>query len=231
MCGAEFANRSEHSSTVQYKMAMKHDVCSISDPPPREEVSRTGLSAWDEHLPKVEASKSETSFGSEESSVLEETFMSRAFPGLEEAPNLEFSSMPEVGAKSRYFLGEDVSPEPLLGEEPFHQEEEPQTMSLELLPGLRDPFAEVEAKLARLSCTVAGADVPQADIPEVPTQVAVVMQKFNGQSSAGGRGAVGCSQVSNLCGSSTTFATATVLWLRGQLRALGFRGLGKSSSV
>lgn len=175
-------------------MAMKHDDSSICDTPLREEVSRTEVFAWDEHPPKVEASKSETSLGSEESSVLEETFMS-------EAPNLEFASVPEVGAKSRYFLGEDVSPEALLGEEPFPREEEPRTMPVELLPGLCDPFAEIEAKLARLSSTVAGADVPRADTPEVPTQVAVVVQKCSGQSSAGDREVMGRSQVSNLCGS------------------------------
>ncbi|XP_032969577.1 kinesin-like protein KIF17 isoform X2 [Rhinolophus ferrumequinum] len=160
MFRAKFANRSEYSSTFQYK---KPEVYRIIGPPLSEDISKTDVPSQFEDLPKVETSKSEISFGSDESSTLEETSMSEAFTGLAEPSNLELSSVPEVEAKSKYFLDGDFSQESFL-------EEEPQVMPLELLPGLHDPFAEVEAKLARLSSTVAGADIPQADVPKVPTQ-------------------------------------------------------------
>ncbi|KAB0400540.1 hypothetical protein E2I00_002764, partial [Balaenoptera physalus] len=102
--------------------------------------------------------------------------------------------VPEVEAPSGHFLDEDVSQEatePLWEEEPFPQGEEPHPRALELLPGLHDPFAEVEAKLARLSSTVAGLDVPQADVPEVATQVADVTQDAMGAELSWGTEVIG----------------------------------------
>ncbi|XP_016070052.1 PREDICTED: kinesin-like protein KIF17 isoform X1 [Miniopterus natalensis] len=165
----EFANMTEHVPTFQYETAAEPEVYSISDNPPSEGVSKAGLPSRCEDLPKVEACNSEISFGSDESSTLEETSMSEAFPGLQEPSNLELSSVSEVEAKSKYFLDE-LSQEALLGEAPFLLEEEPRLMPVQLLPGLHDPFAEVEAKLARLSSTVALVDTPQVDVPKVPMQ-------------------------------------------------------------
>ncbi|XP_070456477.1 kinesin-like protein KIF17 isoform X7 [Equus przewalskii] len=172
MSRAEFANRSENSPTFQYEVAVKPEVSSMADTLPRDDVSRTQGSSRLEGLPKVEASQSEISFGSDESSTFQETSMSEAFPGPEEPSDLEFA-LPDVEAKVKYFLAEDLSQEamePLLEGEPFLQEAESQLMPPELLSGLHDPFAEVEAKLARLSSTVARTDVPQADVPKVPMQ-------------------------------------------------------------
>ncbi|XP_070366950.1 kinesin-like protein KIF17 isoform X7 [Equus asinus] len=173
MSRAEFANRSENSPTFQYEVAVKPEVSSMADTLPRDDVSRTQGSSRLEGLPKVEASQSEISFGSDESSTFQETSMSEAFPGPEEPSDLEFA-LPDVEAKVKYFLAEDLSQEamePLLEGEPLLQEAEPQLMPPELLSGLHDPFAEVEAKLARLSSTVARTDVPQADVPKVPMQL------------------------------------------------------------
>ncbi|KAF6109352.1 kinesin family member 17 [Phyllostomus discolor] len=157
---AEFASLSEPSAAFQYEVAVKPEVRSAAGSPPLDGGSRAGFPSQTDDLPRAEASKSEISLGSDESSTLEETSMSEAFPGLKEPSNLELSSVPEVEAKGTYFLGE----------EPFLQEEEPQLMPLKLLPGLHDPFAEVEAKLALLSSTVAGADAPRCpsltDVPE-----------------------------------------------------------------
>ncbi|XP_058409072.1 kinesin-like protein KIF17 isoform X2 [Diceros bicornis minor] len=172
MSRAEFANRSEYSPTFRYETAVKSEIYSMPNTLPSEEVSKTEVSSRLEGLPKVEASQSEVSLGSDESSTLEEASMSEAFPGPEEPSNLEFS-MPEVEAKGRYFPDESLgreAMEPLLEGEPFLQQEEPQPMPPELLPGLHDPFAEVEAKLARLSSMVAGADVPRVDVSRVPMQ-------------------------------------------------------------
>ncbi|XP_014639427.1 PREDICTED: kinesin-like protein KIF17 isoform X2 [Ceratotherium simum simum] len=172
MSRAEFANRSEYSPTFRYETAVKPEIYSMPNTLPSEEVSKTEVSSRLEGLPKVEASQSEVSLGSDESSTLEEASMSEAFPGPEEPSNLEFS-MPELEAKGRYFPDESLgreAMEPLLEGEPFLQEEEPQPMPPELLPGLHDPFAEVEAKLVRLSSMVAGADVPRVDVSRVPMQ-------------------------------------------------------------
>ncbi|XP_061043014.1 kinesin-like protein KIF17 isoform X2 [Eubalaena glacialis] len=172
MSRAEFTSSSEYSPTFQYKMAVKPEIYSMPDTLPSEGVFKTEVSSRFEELPKVEASKSEVSLGSEESSTLEENFISMAFPGPREPSSLEVP-VPEVEAPSGHFLDEDVSrepTEPLWEEEPFPQGEEPHLRAVELLPGLHDPFAEVEAKLARLSSTVAGLDVPQADVPKVTTQ-------------------------------------------------------------
>ncbi|XP_068393859.1 kinesin-like protein KIF17 isoform X2 [Eschrichtius robustus] len=172
MSRAEFASSSEYSPTFQYKMAVKPEIYSMPGTLPSEGVFKTEVSSRFEELPKVEASESEVSLGSDESSTLEENFISTAFPGPREPSSLE-GPVPEVEAPSGHFLDEDVSreaTEPLWEEEPFLQGEEPHLRALELLPGLHDPFAEVEAKLARLSSTVAGLDVPQADVPKVTTQ-------------------------------------------------------------
>lgn len=228
MFRAKFANRSEYSSTFRYK---KPEVYSIIDTPLSEDVSNTEVPSQFEDLPKVETSKSEISFGSDESSTLEETSMSEAFTGLTEPSNLELSSMPEVEAKSKYFLDGDFSHESFL-------EEEPQVMPLELLPGLQDPFAEVEAKLARLSSTVAAADVHQADVPKVPTQVPDVMHMACRNSV--GRARLGSWRSLGVHRGLTSVAPASPpppppppwwLWLGGRLRVLVFRGLGKRSSA
>ena len=192
MSRAEFASLSESSLIFQYEAAVKPEVCPVASTPPSEGGSKTGLPPQVDDLPRAEASRSEISLASDESSTLGETSMSEALPGLQEPSNLELSSMPEVEAKGTYFLGE----------EPFLQEEEPQLMPLKLLPGLHDPFAEVEAKLALLSSTVA-----RADAAKVPVQVADVMedarQKWSRQNSAGSTGGTGCAQVSHLCGASS----------------------------
>ncbi|XP_030619738.1 kinesin-like protein KIF17 [Delphinapterus leucas] len=171
MSRAEFASSSEYSPTFQYKMAVKPEICSMPDTLPSEGVFKTEVSSRFEELPEVEASKSEVSLGSDESSTLEENFISTAFPGPREPSSLEVP-VTEVEAPSGHFLDEDVSregTEPLWEEEPFLQGEEPHLRALELLPGLHNPLA-VEAKLARLSSTGAGLDVPQADVPKVTTQ-------------------------------------------------------------
>ncbi|XP_074233366.1 kinesin-like protein KIF17 isoform X2 [Camelus bactrianus] len=168
MSRAEFASSSEYSPAFQYETAVKPEIYSMPDTLPSEDVFKVEVSPRFEELPKVET---QVSFGSEESSMLNETSISVAFPGPGEPSSLGFS-VAEVEAQSGYFLDEDVSQEatePLLEEEPFLQEEEPQLLALELLPGLHDPFAEVEAKLARLSSTVAGVDVPHADVPKRPS--------------------------------------------------------------
>ncbi|XP_015412779.1 PREDICTED: kinesin-like protein KIF17 isoform X1 [Myotis davidii] len=169
MSKAEFANVSECTPAFQYEMPVKPEMHSISDPPPSEGVSTAGLPSQCEDLPRVGTSKSESSLGSDESSTLEGTSTPEAFLGLQEPPTLELPSVPEVEAKSKDFL-EELSQAALLGEEPSLQGEEPQLVPLELLPGLHDPFADMEAKLARLSSTVALADVPQTDVPKVPMQ-------------------------------------------------------------
>ncbi|XP_054577321.1 kinesin-like protein KIF17 isoform X2 [Eptesicus fuscus] len=166
MSKAEFASVSEYTPPLQYEMPVRPETHST---PPSEGVSRAGPPSQREDLPRAETAKSESSLGSDESSTPEEPSTPEAFPGLQAPSNPELSSVPAVEAKSKYFLDE-LSPEALLGEEPFPQEEEPQLMPLELFPGLHDPFAEVEAKLARLSSTVALADAPQADVPKVPMQ-------------------------------------------------------------
>ncbi|XP_015412782.1 PREDICTED: kinesin-like protein KIF17 isoform X4 [Myotis davidii] len=176
MSKAEFANVSECTPAFQYEMPVKPEMHSISDPPPSEGVSTAGLPSQCEDLPRVGTSKSESSLGSDESSTLEGTSTPEAFLGLQEPPTLELPSVPEVEAKSKDFL-EELSQAALLGEEPSLQGEEPQLVPLELLPGLHDPFADMEAKLARLSSTVALADVPQTDVPKVPMQEADLGQE------------------------------------------------------
>ncbi|XP_036209003.1 kinesin-like protein KIF17 isoform X7 [Myotis myotis] len=176
MSKAEFANVSECTPAFQYEMPVKPETHSISDPSSSEGVCTAGLPSQCEDLPRVGTSKSESSLGSDESSTLEGTSTPEAFLGLQEPPTLELPPVPEVEAKSKDFLDE-LSQVALLGEEPSLQEVEPQLVPLELLPGLHDPFANMEAKLARLSSTMALADAPQTDIPKVPMQEADLGQE------------------------------------------------------
>ncbi|KAL0605210.1 Kinesin-like protein KIF17 [Plecturocebus cupreus] len=169
---AEFASRSEYLPAFQYETVAKPKVFSTADPLPSDDVSKTELSFRFAELPKVEPSKHEISLSSSDSSTLEETSASEAFPGPEEPSNVEVC-MPTVQSGSRYFLDECLGQEAaghLLGEQNYLQEEEPQEEPLQGLLGLWDPFTEVEAKLARLSSTTARTDAPQADVPEVPVQ-------------------------------------------------------------
>ncbi|XP_054536301.1 kinesin-like protein KIF17 isoform X7 [Pan troglodytes] len=173
MSRAEFASSSEYPPAFQYEMVVKPEVFSTTDTLPSDDVSKTQVSSRFAELPKVEPSKSEISLGSSESSSLEETSVPEAFPGPEEPSNVEVS-MPTEESRSRYFLDECLGQEAaghLLGEQNYLPEEEPQEVPLQGLLGLQDPFAEVEAKLARLSSTVARTDAPQADVPKVPVQV------------------------------------------------------------
>ncbi|KAK2507333.1 hypothetical protein MC885_005982 [Smutsia gigantea] len=159
---AESANSSEYS----YTLAMEPDTL------PAEAVSKMEVSSRFEDLPNVEICWSEVSGGSDESSAPKEAFMSESSPGPEEPTIREFP-VPAVEDMNKYSPEECLSQEgaePLLDWEPFLQEEEPRLTHPELLPGLRNPSAEVEAKLARLSCTVARADVPPEDTPKVPMQ-------------------------------------------------------------
>uniref|UniRef100_A0A667HDB1 Kinesin-like protein n=1 Tax=Lynx canadensis TaxID=61383 RepID=A0A667HDB1_LYNCA len=169
---AEFANMSEDSPTFHYETAVKPEVYSLPRTLPGEHVSRTEVSPSFEELPEAETSKSDVSLGSDKSFALEETSVSEAFLGPREPSDLEFF-MPEVEAKGRYspdgYLSQEAAG-PLLQEGCVPEEEEPQRIALELLPGLHDPFAEVEAKLARLSSAVVAAEVPLADVPKVPAQ-------------------------------------------------------------
>lgn len=209
----------EHAPAFQYETAVKPEVCSVADTPPGEGVSRSGLPSRSEGLPKVETSKSEISLGSDKSFRLRETSVSKAFPGPREPAHPEPSAEPELGARSTHFLGEESSRGALRAEEPFLQEEEPQPMPLELLPALHDPFAAVEAKLARLSSTAAQADAPPADVPKVLLQVGDVMQdarqKVSGQRSWG-HGVIGAHM-----DSSVSVAPAPSLWLQLRLQNLG----------
>ncbi|XP_045331885.1 kinesin-like protein KIF17 isoform X4 [Leopardus geoffroyi] len=169
---AEFANMSEDSPTFHYETAVKPEVYSLPRTLPGEHVSRTEISPSFEELPEAETSKSDMSLGSDKSFALEETSVSEAFLGPREPSDLEFF-MPKVEAKGRCSPDEYLSQEaagPLLQEGCVPEEEEPQRIALELLPGLHDPFAEVEAKLARLSSAVVAAEVPLADVPKVPAQ-------------------------------------------------------------
>ncbi|XP_037684229.1 kinesin-like protein KIF17 isoform X4 [Choloepus didactylus] len=172
MSRAEFANRSEYFPAFQYEEAFKPEIYSMPDTLPSTDTSKTEiLSRYDEPL-KVGTSKSEISLGSDELFKLEETSMSETFPGPDEPSNLEFA-VSEMESKSKYFSDEYLSLEatkPLQEEAPYLGEEEPELAPLELLPVLQDPFAELEAKLARLSSTVARADVPEVDTPKVSTQ-------------------------------------------------------------
>ncbi|XP_053432953.1 kinesin-like protein KIF17 isoform X3 [Nycticebus coucang] len=173
MSRAEFANMTEYSPAFQYQTAERPEVFSMPDTLPSSDGSRC------EELPQLGLIKSEISFESTGSLTREENSVSEAYPGPEEPPNLEFSGLPEVESERKHFseeyleyLGQEgqEGDGELTAAENYFQEEEPQQSPLRLLPGLRDPFAEVEAKLARLSAAVASVDVPQEDVPKAPVQ-------------------------------------------------------------
>ncbi|KAM4872117.1 kinesin-like protein KIF17 isoform 3-T3 [Thomomys bottae] len=167
MSKAEFASRSEHAPAVQYEMVMKPEILCMPETLPQGELAKVQDSPGFE-----EPAKSETSFGSNESSTLEDSSMSEAFPGPEELANVEFSG-PGVEAGNRYFpedcLGQEAVGPSLEGENDLQEEELP-LAPLQVLSNLQDPFVHLEAKLARLSSTVALADEVQADIAEDPAQ-------------------------------------------------------------
>lgn len=181
---AEFASSSEYLAPFEFKMAERREIYSMPDPVPSEDSFKAQVSSGFEELPKVAASKSEASLGSDESSTLGENSVCTAFSGPEEPCSPEFS-VPDSDARARHLLPDDEGgdAEPLLGEEP-------PLMALELLPGLHDPYAEVAAKLARFSSAVSGPDVPPVDVPKVTTQVPDVTQvdtrKFRGGGEPGG---------------------------------------------
>ncbi|XP_045638008.1 kinesin-like protein KIF17 isoform X3 [Ursus americanus] len=171
---AEFANRSESFPAFHYEMAVKPEVYSMPCPLPNEDISRPQVSRGFEELRTAETSKSDVSLGSEESSTLEETSVSEACPGPQE-PSRVGLSVPEAEAESRHLPEQSVSGkavDPALQAGPVPEEEQPSLTALGLLPRLHDPFAEVEAKLARLSSTVAAPEVPQADTARPPAQKA-----------------------------------------------------------
>ncbi|CAK6440712.1 unnamed protein product [Pipistrellus nathusii] len=169
MSKAEFANVSEYTPAFQYERPVKPETHSISDAPPSEGVPRAGLPSQREDPPGAETAQSESSLGSDEGSAPEEPPAPEALPGLQEPASLELPAVPTAEAKGKRFQDE-LGQEALLAGEPFLQEEEPPLVPLELFPGLHDPFAEVEAKLARLSSTAALADAPPEEAPKVPVQ-------------------------------------------------------------
>uniref|UniRef100_A0A4W2H1M4 Kinesin-like protein KIF17 n=1 Tax=Bos indicus x Bos taurus TaxID=30522 RepID=A0A4W2H1M4_BOBOX len=161
---AEFASSSEYLPPFEFKMAERPEIYSMPEPVPSEDSFKAQVSSGFEELPKMVASKSEASLGSDESSTLRENSVCTAFSGPEEPCSLEFS-VPDSDAGGCYPLPDNVgrgAMEPLL-------EEEPPLMALELLPGLHDPYAEVAAKLARFS-TVSRPEAPPVDVPKVTTQ-------------------------------------------------------------
>ncbi|XP_005081088.1 kinesin-like protein KIF17 isoform X2 [Mesocricetus auratus] len=172
MSRAELANGPEYLPALQYDTAVKPTILSMPDTLPGDEVAKSQTPLTFEELSHVEPSRSEISFGSNESSTLEDSSMSEAFPGPEELSNVEFS-MPGVLAESRYFSDECLGPEaaaPSLEAENYVQEGETPREPLHVLTDLQDPFSEVEAKLARLSCTVATTDLSQKDVSQAPEQ-------------------------------------------------------------
>uniref|UniRef100_A0A8C6RYX4 Kinesin family member 17 n=1 Tax=Nannospalax galili TaxID=1026970 RepID=A0A8C6RYX4_NANGA len=172
MSSAKLANGSEYSVAFQYETAVKPTILSMPDISPSDGVTESHTPLTFEELPHMEPSRSEISFGSDESSTLEDSSMSEAFPGPEDLSNVEFS-MPGVLAESTSFpnerLGPDVASPPLEGEN-YAQDEEPRLVSLQMLTGLHDPFADMEAKLARLSSTVARTELSRIDVPQTPEQ-------------------------------------------------------------
>ncbi|XP_032751524.1 kinesin-like protein KIF17 isoform X3 [Rattus rattus] len=170
MSRAEVTSGPEYSPPLQYETAVKPTVLSMPDMLPRGEVTRSQAPLTSEE-PNMEPSRSEVFFESNESSNLEDSSMSEAYPGPEELSNVEFS-MPGVLAESRYFPDEYLNPEaagcPLEAEHSV--QDEPTLEPMRILASLQDPFAEVEAKLARLSSTVAMTDLSQTVVPQVPQQ-------------------------------------------------------------
>lgn len=174
---------------------------------PGGDVSKTELCPGFEELPAAETSKSEESLGSDESSTLEETSMTEAYPGPQEPSDVEFS-VPEAEVPSSYLPEPSLSPE---ATEALPQAGPFQLAALGLLPSLHDPFAEVEAKLARLSSAVAGAEALQAGAPRLSTQVAGAMLGVSRRNSAGGTQAAGCAPRSHRLGGSSGLVAGEAL--------------------
>ncbi|XP_022370407.1 kinesin-like protein KIF17 isoform X1 [Enhydra lutris kenyoni] len=169
---AEFVSWPESSPPLHCELATKPEIHSTPRTLAGEDVSKTEVSPGFKELPTAETSKSEASLGSDESSTLEDTSMSEACPAPQEPSNVEFSA-PEAEAVGSSLLDHDLSWEAAGAPRwagPVPEDEQPRLAALGLLPSLHDPFAEVEAKLARLSSAVGGAEVPQAATPRLPTQ-------------------------------------------------------------
>ncbi|XP_048208052.1 kinesin-like protein KIF17 [Perognathus longimembris pacificus] len=168
MSQAEFASSSEHSPAVQYEVVMKPEILCMPGSLAPGELAKAQDSPGSEELPQMEPVKSEISYGSNESSTLEDSSMSEAFPGPEELANVEFSGPGVVESGSRYlpedYLGQEAAGPSLEGELP--------AAPLHVLSSLQDPFVHLEVKLARLSSTVAMADAAPADSAEDALQVA-----------------------------------------------------------
>uniref|UniRef100_M3YXC7 Kinesin-like protein KIF17 n=1 Tax=Mustela putorius furo TaxID=9669 RepID=M3YXC7_MUSPF len=169
---AESVSWPEPSPAFHCELATKPEIHSMPCALPGEDVSKTEVSPAFEELPTAETSKSEASLGSDESSMLEDTSMSEACPAPQEPSNVEFSA-PETEAVGSSLPDHDLSWEAAgaprwAGSVP--EDEQPQLAALGLLPSLHDPFAEVEAKLARLSSAMGGTEAPQAATPRLPTQ-------------------------------------------------------------
>jgi hypothetical protein len=178
MSRAELASGPEYSPPLQYETAVKPTILSMPDMPPSGKVTKSQAPlAFEE--PHGETSRSEFSFESNECSTLEDSATSEAFPGPEEFSNMEFS-MAAALTESRYLPeeylgGQEAAASPLEAER-YVQENEPSLEPLRILASLQDPFAEVEAKLARLSSTVAMSDSSQTVVPQIPKQVANVLR-------------------------------------------------------
>ncbi|XP_023578369.1 kinesin-like protein KIF17 isoform X2 [Octodon degus] len=182
---AELASMPEHAPTFQFKTAVKPAISSMpGDALPEDVVSSTRLSPRLEELRRAEPSKSEISLHSSESSTLEESSMSEVLPAPEELSNLELPG-PGVGSQSKYFLDEDLGQEDSgtgMEDESYVRVEEPPLVPLQMGPSLQDPFAEVEAKLARLSSVVARTDVPQ--VPMQHTSLTDLLEPSDPRSEA-----------------------------------------------
>uniref|UniRef100_G1SG73 Kinesin family member 17 n=1 Tax=Oryctolagus cuniculus TaxID=9986 RepID=G1SG73_RABIT len=170
MCRAEFASQAELAPTFQYELAGRPEVFSVPYSLPAAAGPEVDGPVQFEELPKVEASKSETSFWSSESSAFDKASLYEVFPGPPEFPEPAHLALSAPGMESEgkffppEYLGPDAGPWP---EDCDLREDE----VLHMLPGLHDPFADVEAKLARLSSSRARTDWPQPAAPEVPSQV------------------------------------------------------------
>ncbi|XP_031235057.1 kinesin-like protein KIF17 isoform X3 [Mastomys coucha] len=183
MSRAELASGPEYSPPLQYETPVKPTILSMPDMLPSGEVGKSQAPLTFEE-PHVETSRSEFSFESNESSTLEDSSTSEAFPGPEELSNVELS-MPTVLAESRYSPDEYLRPgaaaSPLEAER-YAQENERSLEPLRILASLQDPLAEVEAKLARLSSAVAMTDVPR--VPEQQPSSADVLEPSDAKSEA-----------------------------------------------
>ncbi|XP_069935275.1 kinesin-like protein KIF17 isoform X6 [Oryctolagus cuniculus] len=170
MCRAEFASQAELAPTFQYELAGRPEVFSVPYSLPAAAGPEVDGPVQFEELPKVEASKSETSFWSSESSAFDKASLYEVFPGPPEFPEPAHLALSAPGMESEgkffppEYLGPDAGPWP---EDSDLREDE----VLHMLPGLQDPFADVEAKLARLSSSRARTDWPQPAAPEVPSQL------------------------------------------------------------